>query len=97
MHREFHGKANWQVIARIIDQGSWLSAVRLASRTRGHVFVVMLAYRIVQELANQWNQINLTVAERIDELTTLCATEMLVNVNPVAKLFVERLLQMKGM
>lgn len=28
--------------------------VRLASRTRGHVFVVMLAYRIVQELATRW-------------------------------------------
>jgi len=53
--------------------------VRLASRTRGHVFVVMLAYRIVQELANRWNEINLTVAEGIHELTTLCAMEMLVN------------------
>jgi len=56
--------------------------VRLASRTRGHVFVVMLAYRIVQELANRWNEINLTVAEGINELTTLCATEMLVNGEP---------------
>jgi transposase len=56
--------------------------VRLASRTRGHVFVVMLAYQIVQELANRWNEINLTVAEGIHELTTLCATEMLVNDEP---------------
>lgn len=56
--------------------------VRLASRTRGHVFVVMLAYRIVQELAERWNQLNLTVAEGIDELTTLCATEVLVNDEP---------------
>jgi transposase len=56
--------------------------VRLASRTRGHVFVVMLAYQIVQELANRWNEINLTVAEGIHELTTLCATEMLVNNEP---------------
>ena len=56
--------------------------VRLASRTRGHVFVVMLAYRIVQELANRWNEINLTVAEGIHELTTLCTTEMLVNGKP---------------
>ena len=56
--------------------------VRLASRTRGHVFVVMLAYRIVQELANRWNEINLTVAEGIHELATLCAMEMLVNDEP---------------
>ncbi|UCF14944.1 MAG: hypothetical protein JSW59_16160 [Phycisphaerales bacterium] len=51
--------------------------VRLASQTRGHVFVVMLAYRIVQELANRWNQINLTVEDGVQELTTLCATEVL--------------------
>lgn len=56
--------------------------VRLAGRTRGHVFVVMLAYRIVQELAHRWNEINLTVAEGIHELTTLCTTEMLVNGKP---------------
>lgn len=52
--------------------------VRLASRTRGHAFVVMLAYRIVQELASRWNRINLTVQEGIDELKTLCAMEILV-------------------
>ena len=56
--------------------------VRLASRTRGHVFVVMLAYQIVQELANRWNEVDLTVAEGINELTTLCATEVLVNDEP---------------
>ena len=56
--------------------------VRLAGRTRGHVFVVMLAYQIVQELANRWHEINLTVAEGINELTTLCATEVLVNDEP---------------
>jgi len=52
--------------------------VRLAGRTRGHAFVVMLAYRIVQELAIRWNRINLTVQEGIDELKTLCAIEILV-------------------
>jgi len=56
--------------------------VRLASRTRGHAFVVMLAYRIVQELANRWNRINLTVQEGIDELKTLCAMEILVAGKP---------------
>lgn len=50
--------------------------VRLESRTRGHVFVVMLAYKIVQELANRWRAIDLTVEEGIKELTTLCAIEV---------------------
>jgi hypothetical protein len=36
----------------------------------------MLAYRIVQELANRWSKIDLTVDEGIKELSTLCATEM---------------------
>ena len=52
--------------------------VRLASRTRGHVFVVMLAYRIVQELANRWCEMNLTVTEGVNELATLCADEIVV-------------------
>ncbi len=52
--------------------------VRLADRTRGHAFIVMLAYRIVQELAQRWHNIELTVEEGLKELTTLCATEMVV-------------------
>jgi hypothetical protein len=50
--------------------------VRLASRTRGHALVVMLAYRIVQELSQRWSRLDLTVQEGIDELSQLCATEM---------------------
>ena len=50
--------------------------VRLASRTRGHAFVVMLAYRIVQELARRWSRLDTTVEEGIDELATLCAMEV---------------------
>jgi len=56
--------------------------VRLASRTRGHALVVMLAYRIVQELAGRWRDIDATVQEGLDELTTLCATELLVQGRP---------------
>jgi len=48
--------------------------VRLASRTRGHVFVVMLAYRITQELSKRWESLNIEVSEGIDELTSLCTT-----------------------
>lgn len=56
--------------------------VRLTSRTRGHAFVVMLAYRIAQELAERWCEIELTVEEGINELSTLCATEILVEGKP---------------
>jgi len=56
--------------------------VRLADRTRGHALIVMLAYRIVLELAQRWHNIELTVGEALKELTTLCATEMVVNGRP---------------
>ncbi len=48
--------------------------VRLATRTRGHVLVVMLAYRIVAELARRWQALDVTVQEGLDQLGTLCAT-----------------------
>lgn len=50
--------------------------VRLATRTKGHAFVVMLAYRIISELANRWESLNITVGEGIKELATLCANEV---------------------
>ena len=50
--------------------------VRKESRTRGHVFVVMLAYMIVAELARCWQPMDQTVEEGIHELTTLCMTEV---------------------
>lgn len=50
--------------------------VRLASRTRGHVLVVMLAYRIVAELAHRWQALDVTVQEGLDQLGTLCATNV---------------------
>jgi len=53
--------------------------VRLATRTRGHAFVVMVAYRIVQELAVRWQRIDMTIQEGIDELSTLCAVELIIN------------------
>ena len=45
--------------------------VRLSSSTRGHVFVVMLAYMIIQELNSLWNGIEVTVEEGLRFLTTL--------------------------
>jgi hypothetical protein len=45
--------------------------VRLSSSTRGHVFVVMLAYMIIQELNKLWNGIDITIEEGLRFLTTL--------------------------
>jgi hypothetical protein len=50
--------------------------VRKESRTRGHVFVVMLAYQIVKELAHCWREFNLTPLEGVKELASLCMTEV---------------------
>jgi len=53
--------------------------VQLDESTRGHVLVVMLAYRLVQELERCWSQEDLTVAEGIKKLGALCVTEVVVN------------------
>lgn len=50
--------------------------VRLETRTRGHVFVVMLAYLMRRELARRWRALDVTVAEGLDELKKLCRMEM---------------------
>lgn len=47
--------------------------VRTEKSTRGHVFVVMLAYLIRRELERAWADMNLTVEEGLDSLKTLCA------------------------
>ena len=53
--------------------------VRLANRTRGHVFIVMLAYLIIQELKDKWYHLEMTVEEGLKELTTLCITDININ------------------
>lgn len=73
--------------------------VRKESRTRGHVFVVMLAYMIVAELARCWQPIDQTVEEGIHELTTLCMTEVMIvgnarlNEVPTPRASIEKLLK----
>ena len=51
--------------------------VRLETRTKGHAFVVMLAYSIIQALAKNWRDLDLTVKEGLDELATLCLNEII--------------------
>lgn len=55
--------------------------VRKNKRTKGHVFVVMLAYMIVQELEKLWENLGIPVAEGIDELNS--CTLMLMTKNNV--------------
>ena len=52
--------------------------VRLEASTRGHVFVVMLAYRLIQELQLAWATEDLTVEEGLNQLSSLCVTEVVV-------------------
>ena len=57
--------------------------VRLARRTRGHALVIMLAYKIVQELARRWQSIDATVPEGLNELKTLCMMELRIHGKPL--------------
>ena len=53
--------------------------VRVESSTRGHVLVVMLAHRLIQELQHCWAGESLTVEEGIKQLSSLCVKEVMVN------------------
>jgi len=52
--------------------------VHIERNTRGHALVVMLAYLVVRYLQQAWADLDLTVKEGLDQLTTLCATQILV-------------------
>ena len=59
--------------------------VRLATRTRGHVLVVMLAYRIVAELRRRWQSLDVTVEEGLDQLASLCSVTMIARDRPACQ------------
>jgi transposase len=50
--------------------------VRTEASTRGHVFVVMLAYLLERELDKYWHKLDVTVAEGIDELGSIRGIEI---------------------
>ena len=50
--------------------------VRREESTRGHALVVMLAYRLAQELGRRWVDLDITVEEGINALSTLCLTQI---------------------
>ena len=52
--------------------------VRKANRTRAHVFSIMLAYLLAYELRRLWQDVEVTIEEGIDELCSLCATEVII-------------------
>ena len=52
--------------------------VRSENSTRGHVFVVMLAYLLERELDRYWRHLELTVQEAIDELGSLRGVEIII-------------------
>jgi len=52
--------------------------VRKESRTRGHVFGVMLAYKLVRHLKEAWKAFDMTVAEGIHELSSIDATKVII-------------------
>jgi Transposase DDE domain len=58
--------------------------VRLETRTRGHAFVVMLAYSIIYTLATLWRDLDLTIQEGLDQLASLCLAEILLPNTPVS-------------
>ena len=53
--------------------------VRKAKRTEGHVFVIMLAYKIVRYLAQCWREIGVTIEEGIQELDSICLNTVMNN------------------
>src|SRR5918999_2041533 len=50
--------------------------VRTATRTRAHVFVIMLAYLLAYQLRRLWHEVELTLEEGIAELASICAIEL---------------------
>ena len=50
--------------------------VRTEAHTRGHVLVVMLAYRVIRALRRAWAKLDVTVEEGLEQLKTLCSLEM---------------------
>lgn len=51
--------------------------VRKANRTKAHVFTIMLAYMLAYRLRRLWQDIEVTIEEGIEELSSLCAIEVI--------------------
>ncbi|MDR2641499.1 MAG: IS1634 family transposase [Planctomycetaceae bacterium] len=74
VEKAFRTCKTWQLELRPIY-------VRKESRTRGHVFVEMLSYMLIQKLRESWGKLDMTVEEGIELLETLCTVEVQLNGN----------------
>lgn len=75
--------------------------VRTEESTRGHVFIVMLAYMIMKKLDQMWSSLYFTVEEGLRSLSTLCINEVSANGKmfqqiPQPRLQNQKLLQAAG-
>jgi transposase len=75
--------------------------VQTKASTRGHVFVIMLAYLLERELHRCWQDLDITVAEGIDELGSLRGVEITIGDVTCRKVprptdLIEKLLQAAG-
>ncbi len=72
--------------------------VRKESSTRGHLLVVMLAYRLLRELGERWADIDMTVREGLDRLNTYCAVEIagVIEILPEPRADVRELMEKAG-
>jgi hypothetical protein len=50
--------------------------VRKSSRTKAHVFTIMLSYMLVHKLREYWQDVELTTEEAIAELSSICALKI---------------------
>lgn len=50
--------------------------VRSSESTRGHVFVVMLAYLLIRELSKAWEHLNLSAEEGLTKLSGICTNNI---------------------
>jgi len=50
--------------------------VRTKESTKGHVVVVMLAYKVLRMLRAAWKEFDLTAKEGVDQLSTICTMEL---------------------
>ncbi len=58
----------------MIEMRPWY--VQCEESTRGRALVVMLAYLMIRHLKKMWSEMNLTVQEGINRLSTLCTVDV---------------------
>ena len=60
--------------------------VHKATRTRGHVLVVMLAYMISHAIGRYWEEMDVTIQEGLDELSSIDTEEIWIGSKKLSKI-----------